>query len=139
MNSWCDVCSRFVAVGTLVSDGVACSSIFCLWILCSHVCSVFYWLIGHALLMYCGVVSLRLHLPCFDVCWIFGVAGSGWYLCSMLKHMLQPATRIPPQPSHTETPTHIETRTHDQCGDTIEKSQALDDGCINVRHMLSIE
>jgi len=43
------------------------------------------------------------------------------------------------QPSHTETPTHIETRTHDQCGDTIGKSQASDDGCINVRNMLSIE
>jgi len=59
----------------------------------------------------------------------------GWYPCSRLK----PATRIPPQPSHTETPTHIETRIHDQCGDTIEKSQAPDDGCINVRNMLSIE
>jgi len=59
----------------------------------------------------------------------------GWYPCSRL----QPATRIPPQPSYTETPTHIETRTHDQCGDTIEKSQAPDDGCINVRKMLSIE
>jgi len=52
--------------------------------------------------------------------------------------VFQPATRIP-QPSHTETPTHIETRTHDQCGDTIKKSQAPDDGCINVRNMLSIE
>jgi len=41
--------------------------------------------------------------------------------------------------SHTETPTHIETRTHNRCGDTIEKSQALDDGYINVRNMLSIE
>jgi len=41
--------------------------------------------------------------------------------------------------SHTETPTHIETRTHNQCGDKIEKSQAPDDGCINVRNMLSIE
>ena len=29
--------------------------------------------------------------------------------------------------------------THDQCGDTTEKSQAPDDGCINVRNMLSIE
>jgi len=29
--------------------------------------------------------------------------------------------------------------THDQCGDTIEKSQASDDGCINFRNMLSIE
>jgi len=41
--------------------------------------------------------------------------------------------------SHTETPTHIETRTHNQCGDTIEKSQSPDDGCINVQNMLSIE
>ena len=41
--------------------------------------------------------------------------------------------------SHTETPTNIEPRTHSQCGDTIEKSQAPDDGCINVRNMLSIE
>jgi len=41
--------------------------------------------------------------------------------------------------NHTDTPTHIETRTHNQCGDTIEKSQAPDDGCINVRNMSSIE
>jgi len=34
--------------------------------------------------------------------------------------------------SHTETPTHIETRTHNRCGDTTKKSQAPDDGCINV-------
>ena len=45
------------------------------------------------------------------------------FWCSWLK----PATQIPPQPSHTETPTHIETRTHNQCGDTIEKSQAPDE------------
>jgi len=43
------------------------------------------------------------------------------------------------QTSHTETPIHIETRTHEQCGDTIEKSQAPDDGCINIRNMLSTE
>jgi len=30
-------------------------------------------------------------------------------------------------------------RTHDQCGDKIEKSQAPDNGCINVRNMFSIE
>jgi len=52
---------------------------------------------------------------------------------------LQPAPRIPPQLSYTETPTHIETRTHDQCGDTIEKSQATDDGFINVQNTYSIE
>jgi len=43
------------------------------------------------------------------------------------------------QTSHTETPTHIETRTHNQCGDTIEKSQPPDDGCIKVRNMLNID
>jgi len=53
--------------------------------------------------------------------------------------LLQPATRISPQPSHTETPTHFETRTHDQCGDKKEKSQVPDDGCINVRNMLRTE
>ena len=57
----------------------------------------------------------------------------------MKNILLQPATRIPPQPSQTETPTHIETRTHYQCGDTIEKSQVPDDGSINARNMLSIE
>jgi len=55
------------------------------------------------------------------------VVGLGWYPCGRL----QPATRIPHQPSHTETPKHIETRTHDQCGDSVEKSQAPDNGFIN--------
>ena len=32
--------------------------------------------------------------------------------------------KVEAQLCHTETPTHIETRTHNQCGDTIEKSQA---------------
>jgi len=44
-----------------------------------------------------------------------------------------------PNPATPKLPTHIETRTHDQCGDTTEKSQAPDDGCINIRNMLSIE
>jgi len=47
--------------------------------------------------------------------------------------------RVAGPTSHTETPTRIETRTHNQCADTIEKSQAPDDGCINVRNILSIE
>ena len=60
-----------------------------------------------------------------------------YFTSSVLR--LKSATRIPPQPSHTETPTHIETRTHNQRGDTIEKSQAPDDGCINVRNILTTE
>jgi len=62
------------------------------------------------------------------------VVGLEWYPCGRLK----PATtRIPLEPNNTETPTHIETRTHYQCGDSIEKSQAPDDGYINVRNILS--
>jgi len=30
VNAWCDVFSRFVAVGTFVSVGVVCSDILCL-------------------------------------------------------------------------------------------------------------
>ena len=66
----------------------------------------------------------------------FSIVSPHW-LCVLV--VLQPATQIPPQPSHTKTPTHIETRTHNQCGHTIEKSQAPDDGCSNVQNMLSIE
>jgi len=48
----------------------------------------------------------------FDVCLSFGVVGLEWYPCCRLKQVvLQPATRIPLQPNHTETPTHIEPRT----------------------------
>ena len=66
----------------------------------------------------------------FSVVWLVGVV-SVWQASAC-------HTDTTPT-SHTETPTHIETRTHNQCGDTIEKSQAPDDGCINVRNMLSTE
>ena len=85
-----------------------------------------------------------------DVFWSFGVAGLELYPCGRcvlefrcgwvgVVSVWQAATRIPPQPSHTETPTHIEKREHDQCGDTIETSRTPDDERINVRNMLSIE
>jgi len=85
----------------------------------------------------CDFSIVSPHWLCVGVSvWLVGVV-SVWQ-AEAAGVALQPATRIPPQPSLTETPTHIETRTHNQC-DTIEKSQAPDDGCINVRNMLSIE
>ena len=57
------------------------------------------------------------------------MAGLGWYPCGRLKH--NPTT---PKLQHTSNQEQ-----YDQCGDTIEKSQAPDDGCINVRNMLRIE
>ena len=76
--------------------------------------------------------------------WDFSIVWPHWLcvlvsMCVGVSVWLQPATRIPRQHSHTETQTHIETRTHNQCGDTIEKLQAPDVGCINVRNMSSIE
>jgi hypothetical protein len=73
--------------------------------------------------------------PSSEACDFYIVSQHWSCVCSRLK----PARRIPTQPSHTETPTHIETITHDQYDDTIEKSQAPDDGYINVRNMLNIE
>ena len=82
-----------------------------------------------------NMVRTLIHSP--SGAYDFFIASPNW--SCVLEAVLQPARRIPPQPSHTETPTHIETRTHDQCGDTLKKSQAPDDWCINVRNMLSIE
>ena len=79
------------------------------------------------------------HTGCVFLFWCVFEFRCGWFGAEAQLVMLQPATRIPPQPSHTETPTHIETRTHDQCGDTIEKSHVHDDGRVNVRNILSIE
>jgi len=62
--------------------------------------------------------------------WLVGVV-SVWKVVSQLV-VLQPSTWILPQPSHTETPTHVKIRTRNQCGDTTQKSQAPDDGCINI-------
>jgi len=80
------------------------------------------------------------------VYWSFGVAGWGGIRVAGLPHGYHPnqlhrkACHTDTTPtSYTETPTHIETRTHNQCGDVIEKSQAPDEGCINVRNMLSTE
>jgi len=55
-------------------------------------------------------VDLRLYIPWFDVCWSFGVVGFEWYPCCRLKHhwSVQPSTRIPLKPNHTESPTNIE-------------------------------
>jgi len=85
----------------------------------------------------CDFSIVSPHWLCVLVSVCVGV--SVWLVGGGIRVVLQLVTRIPPQPSHTETPTHIETRTHNQLGDTIDKSQAPDDGCINVRNILSIE
>jgi len=45
----------------------------------------------------------------------------------------------PPQPNHKVTPTHIEPEQYNPWNNSINKSQAPEDGCINIRNMLSIK
>ena len=46
---------------------------------------------------------------------------------------------IPPQPNHNVTPTHIEPEQYKPWNNTTNKSQAPEDGCINIWNMLSIK
>ena len=45
----------------------------------------------------------------------------------------------PPQLNHTVTPTHIEPEQYNPWNNSTNKSQAPEDGCINIRKMLSIK
>ena len=47
-------------------------------------------------------------------------------------------TKIP-QPYHNVTPTHIEPDQYNPWNNSAHKSQAPEDGCINIRNMLSIK
>ena len=69
----------------------------------------------------------------FEVCWSYVVLWLWW--CGIRMH----TDTTPPQPYHNVTPTHIEP---DQCSprnNSTHKSQAPEDGCINIRNMLSIK
>jgi len=44
-----------------------------------------------------------------------------------------------PQPNHNVTPTHIEPEQYNPWNNSTNKSQAPEDGCINIRNMLSIK
>jgi len=56
--------------------------------------------------------------------------------------VLQPAYgyhTTPPQPNHNVTPTNIEPEQYNPWNNSTNKSQAPENGCINVRNMLSIK
>jgi len=69
------------------------------------------------------------------VCWSFGVAGWGGIHVAgfSLQHGYH-SNPTTPKLQHTSNQEQ-----YDQCGDTIEKSQAPDDGCTNVQNTLSTE
>ena len=66
----------------------------------------------------------------------FGVAGVVWYPDVGFS---LPKDTTPPQPHHNVTPTHIEPEQYSPWNNSTNKSQAPEDGCINIRNMLSIK
>jgi len=60
--------------------------------------------------------------------------------CIALKHCFSLHTdTTPPQPNHNVTPTHIEPEQYNPWNNSTNKPQAPEDGCINIRNMLSIK
>ena len=65
-----------------------------------------------------------------------GLAGVVWYPDAGFG--LNKDT-TPPQPNHTVTPTHIVPEQYNPRNNSTNKSQAPEDGCINIRNMLSMK
>jgi len=66
----------------------------------------------------------------------FGWAGVVWYPDTGFS--LLPDT-TPSQPDQNVTPTHIEPEQYNPWNNSTNQSQAPEDGCINIRNMLSIK
>ena len=81
-----------------------------------------------SLRLICLVISWVV-LLWFDVCWCYVVVWLWW--CGI---RLQ-AEALVPQPA----PTHIEPEQYNPWVNSTNKSQAPEDGCINIRNMLSIK
>ena len=65
-----------------------------------------------------------------------GLAGVVWYPYAGWS-LYMDAT--PPQSTHNVTPTHIEPEQYNPWNNSTNKSQAPEDGWINIRNMLSIK
>jgi len=59
-----------------------------------------------------------------------------WFGWGGVCFSLHPDT-TPPKPNHNVT--HIEPEQYNPCNNSINKSQAPEDGCINIRNMFSIK
>jgi len=72
-----------------------------------------------------------------------GLAGVVWCGIRMqaeaLKCFSLHTDTTPPQTNHNITPTHIEPEQYNPRNNSANKSQAPEDGCINIQNMLSIK
>jgi len=75
--------------------------------------------------------------PSSGACDLFVELFHGLY-CSGSSFSLNPDT-TPPQPNHNVTQTRIEPEQYNPWNNSTNKSQDPEDGCINIRNMLSIK
>jgi len=114
----CFIISLFNA--QLVSD-VSTSILRNLWLIC--------WVISWVVLLW------------YDVCWCYVVVWLGWCGIRMqAKHCFSlHLDTTPPQPNHNVTPTRIVPEQYNPWNNSTNRSQAPEDGCSNIRNMLSIK
>jgi cytoskeletal protein RodZ len=74
-----------------------------------------------------------------DVWWCYGVVRLGWCDIRMQPEALAHNTTTPPQPNYNVTPTHIVPEQYNPWNNSTNKSQAPEDGCINIRNILCIK
>ena len=103
-----------------------------LWFGCGGVVSVFRLklvsLYSTIKMMHCPTnIRDQLHITCFIIS-----------LFNAQSFSLHTDT-TPPQPNHNVTPTHIEPEQYNPWHNSTNKSQAHEDGCINIRNMSSIK
>ena len=83
-----------------------------------------------SLRLLCWVISWVV-LLWYDACCSYVVIWLGWCGTWMQAEALVP--------NHTVTPTHIEPEQYNKWNNSTKKSQAPEDGCINIWNMLSIK
>jgi len=69
-----------------------------------------------------------------------------YLMLNMYRMLIHPSSGFslhtyttPPQPNHNVTPTHFKSEQYNPWNKSTNKSQAPEDGCINIRYMLSIK
>jgi len=96
-----------------------------------------------SLRLICWVISWVV-LLWFDVRWCYVVVSLGWCGIRMQAEALEYCFSLhpdttPPQPNHNVTATRIEPEQYNPWNNLTNKFQAPENGCINIRNMLSIK
>jgi len=94
--------------------------------------------IFRSLRLICWVISWIV-LLWFHVCWCYVVVWLGWCGIWMQTAACLHTATTPPQPNHNVTPTRIEPEQYNAWNNSTNKSQAPEDGFINIQNMLSIK